>query len=195
MLHSGKSMEFWPSWISSCYPPVQFLAGAQARCSVNSVLGCLQGRSPLGRAWQKAQGGFCCFCPFLCSSPTCLPLALHPTLLLLLPAPASSFTFPGFSLPACWEVGAAFPNCLSFIFPFNHVLKEHRGGDGGNVGLCLFIETPAQTDGNYQSKSRVTGLELRQFASALDAYPQGSVLCWRGNEGRKNSGCASLCIA
>lgn len=33
------------------------------------------------------------------------------------------------------------------------------------MGLFLFVETPAQTDGNYQSKSRVTGLQLRQFAS------------------------------
>lgn len=144
MLHSGKSMEFWPSWISSCYPPVQFLAGAQAQCSVNSVLGCLQGRSPLGRAWQKAQGGFCCFCPFLCSSPTCLPrLCIQRSSCCSLLLPALSHSLGFLSLPAGrWEQPfqtASLSSSLSTTF-----LKSTEEG----MGKCGFMSLYRNTSPN-----------------------------------------------
>lgn len=73
------------------------------------------------------------------------------------------FIFPGFYLPPCWQWEPAFPNYLFLIFsckpvPFNSVLKDYRGGEGEKVVLFLFIETPAQINGNYHSKSIITGL-------------------------------------
>lgn len=112
---SRKPTEFWPSWISSCQPPQCNSWLVPKLCpSVNPVLCCLQGRSPLGSTWQTAQGGFCCCSPFLCHPPTCLPLALHQTLLLL---PSLSYSLGFISLPA-EEGGSSLPKVPLFNLPW-----------------------------------------------------------------------------
>lgn len=100
------------------------------QCSGNPGLGCLQGYLLGGEPGKGHRVAFAAAPPFLAALlPACPLLCINPC------SCCQAFHIPWAFFPSLLrEEGAAFPKCLSLIFPgksvpFNHVLKEHRGGD------------------------------------------------------------------
>lgn len=74
------------------------------------------------------------------------------------------FIFPGFYLPPLLTTGAGLSKLPLFNLPLqvSHFQqcseRAQRKGRGKKAVLFPFIETPAQINGNYHSKSIITGL-------------------------------------
>lgn len=95
-------------------------------------------------------------CPLLCiKHSSCCSLAA-----------ANPFIFPGFISSLLMGAGSSLSKLPLFNLPWQgspfqlRSERAQRRGRGNGASL-LFIEAPAQIGGNYQSKSRIIGLELR----------------------------------